>query len=91
MVYPTRYLSGTVIAVTGATAGIGAATAAQLVDAGAKVVLGGRREQRLEEIVGRLGADNALGVRMDVQVPEDNQRLVAAALSTTVSSFKKYL
>ncbi len=82
MVYPTRYLSGTVIAITGATAGIGAATAAQLVDAGAKVVLGGRREQRLEEIVGRLGADNALGVRMDVQVPEDNQRLVAAALST---------
>ena len=48
MSYPTRDLTGSVVAITGATAGIGAAAAEQLVDAGAKVVLGGRREERLE-------------------------------------------
>jgi NADP-dependent 3-hydroxy acid dehydrogenase YdfG len=82
MTYPNRDLTGAVVAITGATAGIGAAAAAQLVEAGAKVVLGGRREERLDEIVARLGADNALGVRMDVQVPADSQRLVDAAVST---------
>jgi len=82
MPYPSRDLTGSVVAITGATAGIGAAAAAQLVEAGAKVVLGGRREERLEEIVARLGPDNALGVRMDVQVPADSQRLVDAAVST---------
>jgi len=82
MTYPNRDLTGSVVAITGATAGIGAAAAAQLVEAGAKVVLGGRREERLDEIVARLGADNALGVRMDVQVPADSQRLVDAAVST---------
>jgi NADP-dependent 3-hydroxy acid dehydrogenase YdfG len=82
MPYPSRDLTGSVVAITGATAGIGAAAAAQLVEAGAKVVLGGRREERLEEIVARLGADNALGVPMDVQVPADSQRLVDAAVST---------
>ena len=45
MPYPVRDLTGSVVAITGATAGIGAAAANQLVEAGAKVVLGGRREE----------------------------------------------
>jgi 3-oxoacyl-[acyl-carrier protein] reductase len=81
MTYASRDLTGSVVAITGATAGIGAAAATQLVDAGARVVLGGRREERLDEIVARLGPDRAIGVRMDVQLPEDNQRLVDAALA----------
>ena len=75
-----RDLSGTVVVITGATAGIGAATARQLVAKGAKVALGGRRRERLDELVAELGADNAVGVVMDVRSPADNARLVAAAL-----------
>ena len=81
MPYPVRDLTGSVVAITGATAGIGAAAANQLVEAGAKVVLGGRREERLDEAVARLGADNAIGVTMDVRSPADCARLVAAAVS----------
>jgi len=77
-----RDLTGTVIAITGATAGIGAAAARQLVAAGAKVALGGRRQERLDALVAELGADNAVGVVMDVREPADNARLVAAAVST---------
>jgi len=75
-----RDLSGTVVVITGATAGIGAATARRLVAKGAKVALGGRRQERLDELVAELGADNAVGVVMDVRSPADNARLVAAAL-----------
>jgi len=75
-----RDLTGTVVVITGATAGIGAAAARQLVAKGAKVALGGRRQERLDELVAELGADNAVGVVMDVRSPADNARLVSAAL-----------
>jgi NADP-dependent 3-hydroxy acid dehydrogenase YdfG len=77
-----RDLTGTVVVITGATAGIGRATARQLVARGAKVALGGRRRERLDELVAELGADNAVGVVMDVRSPADNARLVAAAVDT---------
>jgi 3-oxoacyl-[acyl-carrier protein] reductase len=77
-----RDLTGTVVAITGATAGIGRAAARQLVAKGAKVALGGRRAERLDELVAELGADNAVGVVMDVRVPADNARLVDAAVQT---------
>lgn len=82
MPYATRDLSGTVVAITGATAGIGASAARQLVEAGAKVVLGGRREDRLDAAVAELGATNAIGVVMDVQSAVDCRRLVATSVST---------
>jgi len=77
---PTRDLTGTVVAITGATAGIGRETARLLVEEGARVVLGGRRTDRLEALVGELGEENAIGVPMDVRRPADNGRLVAAAI-----------
>jgi 3-oxoacyl-[acyl-carrier protein] reductase len=76
----SRDLTGSVVAITGATAGIGRETARQLVALGAKVALGGRRQERLDELVAELGADNAVGVPMDVRRPEDNARLVEAAV-----------
>lgn len=82
MPYTTRDLTGTVVAITGATAGIGAAAANQLVEKGAKVVLGGRRQERLDEAVAHLGADSCIGVAMDVRSPEDNHRLIATAVDT---------
>jgi 3-oxoacyl-[acyl-carrier protein] reductase len=78
----SRDLTGTVVAITGATAGIGRETARQLVAKGAKVALGGRRQERLDELVAELGADNAVGVVMDVRSPADNARLVEAAVGT---------
>jgi NADP-dependent 3-hydroxy acid dehydrogenase YdfG len=76
----SRSLRGTVVAVTGATAGIGAATAVLLVEAGAKVAIGGRRSERLDALLAKLGADNAVGVICDVTRPADNARLVATAV-----------
>ena len=76
----TRSLRDTVVAITGATSGIGAATARQLVEAGARVAIGGRRASRLDELVAELGSDNVVGVVCDVREPSDNDQLVAAAV-----------
>lgn len=70
MRYELRDLRGSVVVITGATAGMGAATARELVDLGAKVVLNARNEARLEEIVGDLGSENAIFVSGDCSDPE---------------------
>ena len=80
MPYPTEDLSGRVIAITGASAGIGRETALLLAEAGVKVVLGARRVERLEELVEQIGADNALAVPLDVRDAESNRAFVAAAI-----------
>ena len=77
---PMRDLSGLTVAITGASAGIGAASARALVAEGASVVIGARRVARLEEIAGNLG-DKVAVVEMDVRKPEDSARLVGEANS----------
>jgi 3-oxoacyl-[acyl-carrier protein] reductase len=77
---PTRSIEGTVIAITGASSGIGAATAAALVDAGAVVAVCGRREDRLAKLVTELGDDKVVPVAGDVRDPALNDALVAAAV-----------
>jgi NADP-dependent 3-hydroxy acid dehydrogenase YdfG len=69
-----------VLLITGASTGIGAATAEAAVDRGWKVVLSARSEEKLRELAERLGEDNALAARGDVTSWEDQQRLVAATL-----------
>lgn len=76
----TRSLDQDVIAITGATSGIGAAAAAQLVAAGAKVALSARRDDRLAELVDKLGPDNAVGVPGDVRSSADCRSLVDRAV-----------
>jgi 3-oxoacyl-[acyl-carrier protein] reductase len=71
-----RDLAGQVVAVTGASSGIGAATAKALVGEGAKVALGARRIARLQEMAGEFG-ESALAVEMDVRDPDGSHRLVA--------------
>lgn len=72
-------LAGTVAAITGASAGIGAAAARALTAEGAAVVLGARRTDRTEQLAAELG-ERATAVEMDVRRPEDAARLVESAL-----------
>ena len=77
---PTRSIEGTVVAITGASAGIGASAARALVDAGARVALGARRKERLTALVAELGDEHATAVPGDVRDPQYNDALVAAAV-----------
>jgi NADP-dependent 3-hydroxy acid dehydrogenase YdfG len=58
-------LEGKVAAITGASSGIGEATAIAFADAGAKVSLGARRKDRLDALVERIGSD-ALAIETDI-------------------------
>jgi NADP-dependent 3-hydroxy acid dehydrogenase YdfG len=69
-----------VLVITGASTGIGAATARQAADAGYSVVLAARSQDKLEALVSELGEQKALAVPADVTSWEDNERLIAAAL-----------
>ena len=69
-----------VLLITGASTGIGAATARQAVAAGWKVVLAARSEDKLAELAGELGDDNALAQRCDVAEWSDQEALAGAAV-----------
>jgi NADP-dependent 3-hydroxy acid dehydrogenase YdfG len=70
-----------VIYITGASTGIGAATAAMCVAKGWKVALLARSKDKLAELLGRLGHDNALAHDGDVANPGDQQAAIDAALA----------
>lgn len=71
-------LQGTVVIVTGASSGIGAATARACAREGARVVLAARRTDRLEALASEL--PDAFVVTTDMRVPEQVRRLVRAAV-----------
>jgi NAD(P)-dependent dehydrogenase (short-subunit alcohol dehydrogenase family) len=71
-------LDGRVAVVTGGTSGIGARTALLFAEEGARLVLGGRREEEGQAIVSELGKDAAF-VRTDVSVESDVKALIAFA------------
>ena len=72
-------LNDAVAVITGASAGIGRATARELLGAGARVVVGARRRERLDALVAEF-PDRVAAVSMDVRSSDDCHRLVSAAV-----------
>lgn len=76
-------LDAKVVAITGASSGIGAATAVELASRGAAVVLGARRTDRLDSLVARIRAEGGRAemVAVDVTRRTDLEELVAVAVN----------
>ncbi len=71
-----------VIVITGASSGLGEATATHLAALGAKVVLGARRLERINALADRIttSGGSALAVQTDVKVRSEVENLVNAAI-----------
>ena len=81
MTQPHTALSDRVVVITGASSGIGEATARHLAAQGARVVLGARRKDRLETLVTELQSKSGVAEALvtDVTRREDVEALVALA------------
>jgi NADP-dependent 3-hydroxy acid dehydrogenase YdfG len=80
----TRRLEGTVALVTGASSGIGEATAIALAAEGASVAIAARRRDRLEGVVERIGNDaDVLVIETDIT----SQAAASAMVEDTVREF----
>jgi len=66
-------LEGRAVAITGASSGIGEATALALAGAGAAVALGARRKDRVEGLARRIEADGGRAVAIEVDVSDEAQ------------------
>ena len=75
-------IEGTVVVITGASSGLGAAAARHLAEKGARVVLAARRTERLEALAGDITerGGEALPVPTDVTEREQVQALVDTAV-----------
>jgi NADP-dependent 3-hydroxy acid dehydrogenase YdfG len=74
-------LDGKVVVITGASSGIGEATAEALAGEGATIVVAARREERLSDLVEKLNGDGgkALAVECDVTDEEQAHALIQRA------------
>lgn len=66
--------------ITGASTGIGAATARLAAGEGYRLVLAARSEDKLRALAREIGSDRALAQRCDVMSWDEQEKLVAAAL-----------
>ena len=81
----TNRIEGKIVVITGASSGLGEAAARHLAAQGAKVVLGARRADRLEALVGDIVA--AGGEALAVQTDVTNRADVAHLVDTAVQVF----
>jgi NADP-dependent 3-hydroxy acid dehydrogenase YdfG len=81
----TQALVGRVALVTGASAGIGEATALALAEAGASVAISARRVERLAEVAGRIEAAGAAALVLPGDVVEE--AVAEHAVAATVERF----
>jgi NADP-dependent 3-hydroxy acid dehydrogenase YdfG len=77
-------IKDSVVIITGASSGIGAATARLLASRGAKVVLGARRDRELEQIANDIekAGGQAVYRQLDVTLQADNDEIVRLARKT---------
>lgn len=77
-------LKGKTVVITGASSGIGEAMAKVYAGMGAKLVLGARSEQKLNDLVAQIRADGGEAVcrATDVTKPEDCKRLIDCGVET---------
>jgi NADP-dependent 3-hydroxy acid dehydrogenase YdfG len=75
-------VAGKIVLITGASSGIGEATARLLAKSGATVILGARRSDRLETLVAEITADggNAEAIKLDVANRASAEGFANAAL-----------
>ena len=74
--------TGKIMLITGASTGIGAATARMAVDAGYRVALAARSLNKLEKLVRELGGkDKAVAIRCDVTSWDEQQAMVDKTLA----------
>jgi NADP-dependent 3-hydroxy acid dehydrogenase YdfG len=80
----TQGIQDKVVVITGASSGLGEATARHLVSQGACVVLGARREDRIRSLAGELTSKGgkAIAVATDVTDRQQVKRLVDVAVKT---------
>src|SRR3954471_16103891 len=78
----TNMVKGKVVIITGASSGIGQATAELLASKGAKVVLGARREEKLKQIADQIKkAGGQVAYReLNVTKPSDSDDIVKLAM-----------
>ncbi len=77
----TQNIDGKVVVITGASSGLGEATARHLAAQGAKLVLGARRLDRLEALARELDLGDGAVVRTDVTDPAQVKALIDAAVA----------
>lgn len=89
---PRIDLTGKPIAITGASSGIGAATALACARAGMPVVLGARRLDRCESLARQIESDGgrAVAVEMNVTDPASCERLVEKTIDAFGSIYSIY-
>src|SRR5579883_1640932 len=80
----SKTIEGTVVVITGASSGLGEATARHLSMRGATVVLGARRAERIQALADELNGDGGktLAIQTDVTDADEVKRLVDAAVQT---------
>src|SRR5215212_7745285 len=82
---PIRTIRGQSVVITGATSGIGRETALAFARGGARVVVAGRRQERLDELVAEVEGRGGEALAVQTDVAEQSQ--VEQLIERTVERF----